>query len=86
MPTHLIVHLKDGLVVEKEKYDYEGFFTRPMSWERAVQKFNNLSSNYATEDLRLKIINAVNCLDELYVSDVTRLLGQIRGTRGRNVS
>jgi 2-methylcitrate dehydratase len=83
MPTHLIVHLKDGHVVEKEKKDYEGFFTRRMSWERAVRKFNNLSSNYASEELQTKIINAINRLDELYVSDLTKLLGQIRGARER---
>jgi 2-methylcitrate dehydratase len=77
VPTHLTVHLKGGGVVEKEKRDYEGFFTRPMSWERAVQKFDSLSSKYAEGELRKKIVDAIAHLEELYVSDLTALLQQI---------
>jgi 2-methylcitrate dehydratase len=77
MPTHLTVHLKGGKVVEKEKLDYEGFFTRPMGWDRAVEKFNSLSSRYANEILRKRIFDAVDHLEDLYVSDLTKLLQQI---------
>ena len=77
MPVHLTVHLKGGGVIEKEKLDYEGFFTRPMSWDRAVQKFNSLSGRYANEAVRKKISDAVDHLEDLYVSDLTQLLQQI---------
>ena len=40
MPCRVKITLKDGRVLEQETDDYEGFFTRPMSWETAVQKFN----------------------------------------------
>jgi 2-methylcitrate dehydratase len=40
MPCRIEVTLKHGRVIEQETSDYEGFFTRPMSWETAVQKFN----------------------------------------------
>jgi 2-methylcitrate dehydratase len=84
MPTHLTVHLKGGKVIEKERRDYEGFFTRPMGWDRAIQKFNSLSSRYVNEALRKKIADAVGHLEDLYVSDLTKMLQQIPDpTRGK---
>jgi 2-methylcitrate dehydratase len=84
MPSHLIVHLKDGRVVEKEKRDYEGFFTRPMSWDRAVEKFDSLSARYVDKNLRKQIVDCVSKMQDLYVTDLTGLLGNIpdpkRGT------
>ncbi len=77
MPTHLIVHLKGGRVVEKEKRDYEGFFTRPMGWERAVQKFNSLTERYVDKNLRKEIVDCVRQMEDLYVADLTRLLASI---------
>jgi 2-methylcitrate dehydratase len=35
----LTVTLKNGRVLTREMSDYEGFHTRPMSWDRAVEKF-----------------------------------------------
>jgi 2-methylcitrate dehydratase len=77
MPSHLIVHLKGGRVVEKEKRDYEGFFTRPMGWERAVQKFDSLSTRYVDKNLRKKIVDCISRMEDLYVTDLTELLGNI---------
>lgn len=77
MPSHLIVHLKGGRVVEKEKRDYEGFFTRPMSWERAVEKFDTLSSRYVDKNLRKQIVDCVSQMEDLYVTDLTTLLSKI---------
>ena len=85
MPTHLIVHLKGSRVVEKEKRDYEGFFTRPMGWERATQKFNSLASRYVDANLRKQIVECISQMEDLYVTDLTELLGNIpdpkRGTK-----
>ena len=84
MPTRLIVHLKDGRVVEKEKRDYEGFFTRPMGWDLAVEKFNRLTSRFADEGLRKRIVDSVAQVENLYVSDLTQLLQQIpNSARGK---
>ena len=44
MPCRVKITLKDGRVLEQETNDYEGFFTRPMSWETAVQKFNKIAT------------------------------------------
>jgi 2-methylcitrate dehydratase len=85
MPSHLVVHLKDGRMVEKEKRDYEGFFTRPMGWERAVQKFNSLTSRYVDANLRKQIVDCISRMEDIYVTDLTELLGNIpdpkRGTK-----
>jgi len=85
MPSHLIVRLKGGRVVEKEKRDYEGFFTRPMGWERAVQKFDSLSMRYVDKNLRKQIVDCISQMEDLYVTDLTELLENIpdpkRGTK-----
>jgi len=78
MPIHLRVQLKDGRSFEKEKRDYEGFFTRPMSWDRASEKFNRLSERYANVTLRKQILKTVANLEDTNVSHLTKLLGRIR--------
>jgi 2-methylcitrate dehydratase len=77
MPCRLTVHLKDGRVLQKEKRDYEGFFTRPMSWKRAVEKFDKLSSSRLNKALREGIIASVNKMEDLYVTDFAKLLESI---------
>jgi 2-methylcitrate dehydratase len=73
------VKLKDGRVLEREKRDYEGFHTRPMSWEKVVEKFNRLSEAHADPDLRGEIVNAVGRLEELEAADLTSLLERVGG-------
>lgn len=82
MPSHLVVHLKGGRVVEKEKRDYEGFFTRPMGWERAVEKFDSLSVRYVDKNLRKQIVDCVSKMEDLYVTDLTKLLANIPNPNG----
>ncbi len=83
MPCRLVVHLRDGRVVEKEKRDYEGFFTRPMSWEKVVAKFHRLSSPYVKAKLRGEIVEAVAKLESLKVSNVVKILAGIPNPAGR---
>ena len=40
----LRLHLAGGATLAAEKSDYEGFLTRPMSWERAREKFERLAA------------------------------------------
>ena len=81
MPCHLEVRLKDGRVFEKEKRDYEGFFTRPMSWKQAVGKFDRLSAPHLDGSLREDIINTVGRMEDVNVTDLTRLLELIPGNK-----
>src|SRR5437762_1312741 len=46
MPCRIQITLKDGRTFAIEKQDYEGFYTRPMSWEKAVAKFERLAAPY----------------------------------------
>lgn len=72
------IRLKDGRVVSKEKLDYEGFFTNPMNWDGIVGKFRRLTEPYIDGELSKNIVDAVEHLEDIWVSDLTNLLGKIR--------
>src|SRR5208283_5161369 len=77
MPCRVTVALRDGKTLVREKRDYEGFRTRPMSWEAAVAKFERLSGRFSTPGLRRDIVDAVARLDELQVADLADLLADV---------
>ncbi len=79
MPCRIILTLRDGGRIAKEKHDYEGFRTRPMSWERAVEKFEKLAAAYTERSLCQEIIRAVSHLETIQVSDLTKLLAEVKG-------
>jgi 2-methylcitrate dehydratase len=79
MPCRITLTLRDGRRIEKEKHDYEGFRTRPMLWERAVEKFERLAAPYTKRSLCREIISAVSNLEAIQVSDLTKLLAGVRG-------
>jgi 2-methylcitrate dehydratase len=76
------VRLRDGRTAEKEKRDYEGFHTRPMTWERVVAKFDGLASPYADEALRRALVDAVKRIDDLAVADLAALLEKVEAPTG----
>ncbi len=78
MPCRITVTLRDGRRLMKEKRDYEGFRTRPMSWETATRKFEQLVSPYTERSLRQEILQAISNLESIQVSDLTGLLGKVR--------
>jgi 2-methylcitrate dehydratase len=78
MPCRITISLNDGRILTKEKRDYEGFLTRPMSWETVSGKFERLSEPYADRELRRKIIDAVANLEAIQITDLTRLLGEVQ--------
>jgi 2-methylcitrate dehydratase len=78
MLCRITVILRDGRRLEKEKRDYEGFFTHPMNWETIVQKFERLSLPYAAPSLRQEIVDAVANLDSIQVAELTRLLAKVQ--------
>lgn len=81
MPCRITITLPDGRKLKKEKHDYEGFRTRPMSWERAVEKFENLTAPYREGSLCREIIRAVSHLESIQVSDLAELLEKSRNDR-----
>jgi 2-methylcitrate dehydratase len=81
----LRLHLAGGTILAAEKRDYEGFLTRPMSWERAREKFERLAAGAVDPELAAELADAVAALDELATRDLTALLaraGPQQTTRG----
>jgi len=66
---------RDGRELGREESDYEGSPTRPMSWERVVEKFHWLAEPFCDEALRADIIAAVDHLDEIPITELAGLLG-----------
>ena len=75
MPCHITILLKDGRALDIEKQDYEGFYTRPMSWEKAVAKFERLATPYTNTTQRASIVEMVAHLESKEVVQLTGLLG-----------
>ena len=86
MPCRVEITLKDGRVVQQETSDYEGFFTRPMSWETAVQKFNQLAAPNASQGQRVSIVEAVANLEQVSVRELMKHLGAVRHVARRQES
>jgi len=74
---------RDGREFSREETDYEGSPTRPMSWERVVDKFHWLAEPFCGEGLRADIIAAVDHLDEIPVAEFASLLGAVSSTAQR---
>ena len=77
MPCRVKITLKDGRVLEQETRDYEGFFTRPMSWEMAVQKFNEITTPHASAAERTAIADTVANLEQVSVRELMERLGAV---------
>jgi 2-methylcitrate dehydratase len=72
------VQLFGGAILAAEKSDYEGFVTRPMSWERAGQKFERLAGPRVGAELLAGLNRVVADLDERKARDLTALLERAR--------
>jgi 2-methylcitrate dehydratase len=79
MPCHIRVHLTNGQVYEIEKRDFEGFYTRPLTWEGAVAKFEKLAAPYTSADQREALVDAIHDLDGTDVRVLTALLATVGG-------
>jgi 2-methylcitrate dehydratase len=78
MPCRITLTFRDSRRVAKEKRDYEGFRTRPMPWETAVEKFEKLVAPHTDRSLCQEIIRAVSHLESIQVNELTELLGKVR--------
>jgi 2-methylcitrate dehydratase len=77
MPCRIIVTLHDAQKLVNEKKDYEGFRTRPMRWETVVEKFERLSTPYASPSRCREIVDAVVNLEKIQVRELTGLLADV---------
>jgi 2-methylcitrate dehydratase len=74
MPCRVQITLKDGRQLSVEKQDYEGFYTRPMSWKQAVAKFERLATSYTSTDQCTAIVETVASVETKEVEQLTALL------------
>ncbi|MEM9884848.1 MAG: MmgE/PrpD family protein [Bacteroidota bacterium] len=81
----ITIHLKDGTTYYKEKRDYEGFHTRPASWDFICEKFNNLSKDFADESLRNEIISMVQNFEDYSVGDLMRTLNKVNSVASKSI-
>ncbi len=73
--VHIACH--DGRDLHREQSDFEGSPTRPMSWDRVVEKFHWLAEPFADSGLRAEIIRAVSQLEKIPVAELAGLLGAV---------
>ncbi len=78
MPCRIRITLKNGQVLTGEKRDYEGFLTRPMSWEGIAGKFEQLGQGRIPSSLMHEIEQAVEHLENIQVSELTGLLEKVK--------
>jgi 2-methylcitrate dehydratase len=76
VPCKVTIRLNDGREMVREKRDYQGFHTRPMSREEVTAKFESLSVPYTEQALRHEIEDAVQNLDKLEIAGLTGLLAR----------
>jgi 2-methylcitrate dehydratase len=75
MDCFIVIQLQNGKRLTIEKEDYEGFNTRPMTWDRTVQKFNRLAAKHVDPALQDEICEAVAHLEMTSAADLASLLG-----------
>lgn len=78
MACRIQITLRDGRRLVKEKQDYEGFYTRPMTWTTVAEKFERLSAPYTDRQTRRAIIDTVNNLETETVTNLVHVLTQVR--------
>jgi 2-methylcitrate dehydratase len=66
-----------GALLSREQHDYEGFHTRPMRWETVAAKFHRLAARFAAPELRRRIVEAVERLDQIRAAELMRLLASV---------
>jgi 2-methylcitrate dehydratase len=71
------IKLKSGQEYSCEKEDHEGFFTKPFSWQKTIEKFNRLSSDLIDKSQQYQIVETVKNLDQVNMSSLLQLIMQI---------
>tara|TARA_Y100000589_G_scaffold318605_1_gene346274 strand:- start:1412 stop:2803 length:1392 start_codon:yes stop_codon:yes gene_type:complete len=82
----ITIHFKNGEKITKSKCDYEGFHSRPASWDFICQKFNNLSKNYTDEKLRNEIILMIQNFENHSVKELMTLLSKVNSVSNLKIA
>lgn len=74
MVCDITIVMYDGQIYYKEKTDYEGFHTRPASWETIEHKFALLTKDFIDDEQRTKITEIVKNLENHKISELMGVL------------
>jgi 2-methylcitrate dehydratase len=77
MPARVRIVLQDGQTLTRERRDYEGFTTRPLRWERAIEKFKTLAMFQVDYESGQRIMEKVLGLEDIEVRELTELLAYV---------
>ena len=78
MCARIVITLDDGETFEKEKTEYEGFHTRPASWETIEGKFSALAGARVDDGQRREIVDAVKGLEQVKAGEMASLLARVK--------
>jgi len=78
MPSSITITLKNGDDYTIDMKDYEGFHTRPASWDTIIQKFENLAEPYTSAELRNRITEMVQNFEQHDVAGLMGLLHEVK--------
>lgn len=74
--TRVTIVTRDERTLVREENDYEGFPTRPMSWDAVEAKFRRLAEPHAESSALEEIVEAVKGLESASVTGLTALLAR----------
>jgi 2-methylcitrate dehydratase len=74
LKTKLVIEMQNGQKFTREKNDYHGFYTRPLSWEDTAGKFRKLTGTLMEEENQEKIINTIADFENYKVGDLISLV------------
>lgn len=76
MPCDIVIRAA-GQTYRKHKEDYEGFHTRPMTWETVLEKFHRLAAPFADEETRQAIIDIIADLERRWGAELLQALQKV---------
>jgi 2-methylcitrate dehydratase len=79
VPCRVTIHLRTGETLHREKRSYPGFLNSPLTWDDVEEKFHRLAETCADRHLRDAIVGAVANLEEVQISELTAILGRVKG-------
>ena len=79
MPSRIVVISRDGRRFAAETRDYEGFHTRPMSWDGALAKFRSLCEPRTPWDAAARVADIVADLERRSARELTSALAMVNG-------
>ena len=78
LPSRVTVRLQNGESFTHEISDYAGAPTRPFTWKEIEAKFDKLVAGHATEKSCQAVKNAVRSLEDIQVSDLMKILSELK--------